>query len=112
MIRRCKNLVWAKRTWLEVVLMAVLLLSLFTDVLVYETEVECESKLVAEEEDLAREDEALSTQGDRWKECEADLADATTKLDEVQKRLAAELEKAGLPSEKIKQLEGSLLKGG
>ena len=53
---------------------------------------------------MVREDEALSTQGDRGKECEADLADATTKLDEVQKRLAAELEKAGLPSEKVKQL--------
>ncbi len=41
---------------------------------------------------IASEDAALADQGDRWKECEAELVDAQQKVEELQRTLK---EKAG-----------------
>lgn len=43
---------------------------------------------------IASEDAALSEQGDRWKECEAELVDAQQKVEELKSALK-EKEKAG-----------------
>ena len=52
----------------------------FTDIFVYEDDLEQRAKVAEEAKQIAEEDAALSEQGDRWKLCETDLADEQEKV--------------------------------